>query len=145
MSEVQMGMFEDDERLNALIDHLDRIPEDELKKSWPKMLFALVEVVSAELRRQGLESAEAGRLARKAIAAQAGYMGGRAYYLPMGESLFAELRNHEIYSRWSNRERIENLRREYHMSETQIYSIIREQHKRYRLRIQPDMFDANHH
>ncbi|EOG3166393.1 Mor transcription activator family protein, partial [Salmonella enterica] len=85
MAEVQMGMFEDDERLNALIDRLDRIPEDELKKSWPKMLFALVEVVSAELRRQGLEPAEAGRLARKAIAAQAGYMGGRAYYLPMGE------------------------------------------------------------
>ncbi|EJP9599585.1 transcriptional regulator, partial [Salmonella enterica] len=51
MAEVQMGMFEDDERLNALIDHLDRIPEDELKKSWPKMLFALVEVVSAELHR----------------------------------------------------------------------------------------------
>ncbi|EBN6095419.1 transcriptional regulator, partial [Salmonella enterica] len=119
--------------------------EDELKKSWPKMLFALVEVVSAELRRQGLEPAEAGRLARKTIAAQAGYMGGRAYYLPMGESLFAELRNHEIYSRWSNRERIENLRREYHMSETQIYAIIREQHKRHRRRIQPDMFDANHH
>ncbi|EBI2138657.1 transcriptional regulator [Salmonella enterica] len=145
MAEVQMGMFEDDERLNALIDHLDRIPEDELKKSWPKMLFALVEVVSAELRRQGLEPAEAGRLARKTIAAQAGYMGGRAYYLPMGESLFAELRNHEIYSRWSNRERIENLRREYRMSETQIYAIIREQHKRHRRRIQPDMFDANHH
>ncbi|EFB0319301.1 transcriptional regulator [Salmonella enterica] len=145
MAEVQMGMFEDDERLNSLIDRLDSIPEDELKKSWPKMLFALVEVVSAELRRQGLEPAEAGRLARKTIAAQAGYMGGRAYYLPMGESLFAELRNHEMFSRWSNGEKVEKLRREYHMSETQIYAVIRDQHKRYRRRTQPDLFDPGNH
>ncbi|ELK8448805.1 transcriptional regulator [Salmonella enterica] len=140
MAEVQMGMFEDDERLNALIDHLDQIPDEELNRKWPRMLFALVEVISAELRRQGIEPEKVDKLARKVTAAQAGYMGGRPYYLPMGETLFAELRNHEMFTRWSGGEKVESLRRHYRMSETQIYAIIREQHARYRRRIQPDLF-----
>ncbi|HBB0009104.1 TPA: transcriptional regulator, partial [Escherichia coli] len=131
MAETQMSMFGDSEQLHALIDRLDDIPDDELKKNWPGTLRDLVDVISAELHRQGIEPAQAGMLARKVAAAQAGYMGGRGYYLPVGESLFTELRNNEIFSRWSQGEKIETLRRHYQMSETQIYSVIRSQRRLY--------------
>ena len=101
MAETQMSMFGgDSEQLHALIDRLDDIPDDVLKKNWPRTLSELVEVTGAELQRQGIEPVLAGKLARKVAAAQAAYMGGRGYYLPVGESLFAELRNNEIFSRW---------------------------------------------
>ena len=97
-------------------------------------------MISAELHRQGIEPAQAGMLARKVAAAQAGYMGGRGYYLPVGESLFTELRNNEIFSRWSQGEKIETLRRHYQMSETQIYSVIRNQRRLHQERTQPRLF-----
>lgn len=140
MAETQMSMFGDSEQLYALIDRLDDIPDDELKKNWPGTLRDLVDVISAELHRQGIEPAQAGMLARKVAAAQAGYMGGRGYYLPVGESLFTELRNNEIFSRWSQGEKIETLRRHYQMSETQIYSVIRNQRRLHQERTQPRLF-----
>ncbi|CAM3331832.1 Mor transcription activator family protein [Escherichia coli] len=140
MAETQMSMFGDSEQLHALIDRLDDIPDDELKKNWPGTLRDLVDVISAELHRQGIEPAQAGMLARKVAAAQAGYMGGRGYYLPVGESLFTELRNNEIFSRWSQGEKIETLRRHYRMSETQIYTVIREQRRLHLARTQPPLF-----
>ena len=140
MAETQMSMFGDSEQLPALIDRLDDIPDDELKKNWPGTLRDLVDVISAELHRQGIEPAQAGMLARKVAAAQAGYMGGRGYYLPVGESLFTELRNNEIFSRWSQGEKIETLRRHYRMSETQIYTVIREQRRLHLARTQPPLF-----
>ncbi|HAV9699989.1 TPA: transcriptional regulator [Escherichia coli] len=140
MAETQMSMFGDSEQLHALIDRLDDIPDDELKKNWPGTLRDLVDVISAELHRQGIEPAQAGMLARKVAAAQAGYMGGRGYYLPVGESLFTELRNNEIFSRWSQGEKIETLRRHYQMSETQIYSVIRNQRRLHQERMQPRLF-----
>lgn len=75
MAETQMSMFGDSEQLHALIDRLDDIPDDELKKNWPGTLRDLVDVISAELHRQGIEPAQAGMLARKVAAAQAGYPG----------------------------------------------------------------------
>lgn len=140
MAETQMSMFGDSEQLHALIDRLDDIPDDELKKNWPGTLRDLVDMISAELHRQGIEPAQAGMLARKVAAAQAGYMGGRGYYLPVGESLFTELRNNEIFSRWSQGEKIETLRRHYQMSETQIYSVIRNQRRLHQERTQPRLF-----
>lgn len=140
MAETQMSMFGDSEQLHTLIDRLDDIPDDELKKNWPGTLRDLVGVISAELHRQGIEPAQAGMLARKVAAAQAGYMGGRGYYLPVGESLFTELRNNEIFSRWSQGEKIETLRRHYQMSETQIYSVIRNQRRLHQERTQPRLF-----
>ena len=140
MADTQMSMFGDSEQLHALIDRLDDIPDDELKKNWPGTLRDLVDVISAELHRQGIEPAQAGMLARKVAAAQAGYMGGRGYYLPVGESLFTELRNNEIFSRWSQGEKIETLRRHYQMSETQIYSVIRNQRRLHQERTQPRLF-----
>lgn len=140
MAETQMSMFGDSEQLHALIDRLDDIPDDELKKNWPGTLRDLVDVISAELHRQGIEPAQAGMLARKVAAAQAGYMGGRGYYLPVGESLFTELRNNEIFSRWSQGEKIETLRRHYQMSETQIYSVIRNQRRLHQERARPRLF-----
>ncbi|EIO6462036.1 transcriptional regulator, partial [Escherichia coli O157] len=49
MAETQMSMFGgDSEQLHALIDRLDDIPDDVLKKNWPRTLSELVEVTGAE-------------------------------------------------------------------------------------------------
>ncbi|HFO9039774.1 TPA: transcriptional regulator, partial [Escherichia coli] len=45
MAETQMSMFGDSEQLHALIDRLDDIPDDELKKNWPGTLRDLVDVI----------------------------------------------------------------------------------------------------
>ncbi|EGM8214968.1 transcriptional regulator, partial [Escherichia coli] len=45
-----------------------------------------------------------------------------------------------IFSRWSQGEKIETLRRHYQMSETQIYSVIRNQRRLHQERTQPRLF-----
>ncbi|WP_048797096.1 MULTISPECIES: Mor transcription activator family protein [Serratia] len=140
MTENQIGLFEDDPRLNALIDRMEDMPDEVLKNQWPQMLAVLVEVIDLALQRENLPAERARALARKVAAAQAAYMGGRSYYIPMGETLFAALRNDEIYTRWYNGEDIEALRRTYRMAQTQIYAVIKEQRQLHTRRIQPDMF-----
>lgn len=140
MTDSQPGLFADDPALNTLIDHLDQVPEADLRRQWPRALAGLVDIIEREFCRQGMEVRDARRLARNAVVAQAGYMGGRSWYLPTGESLFAALRHHEIFARWHNGEDIEALRCEYHLSQTQIYAIIREQRRLHVRRIQPPLF-----
>ena len=138
-----MSMFGgDSEQLHALIDRLDDIPDDVLKKNWPRTLSELVEVTGAELQRQGIEPV---------LARQTGTQGGCGLRQPIwadgvitcrsGKSLFAELRNNEIFSRWDRGEKIESLRRHYRMSETQIYTVIREQRRLHLARTQPPLSD----
>lgn len=140
MAECQPALFTDDPGLNALIDQLDTVPETEIRRQWPRALAGLVDIFEREFCRQGMDGQEARRLARNAVVAQAGYMGGRSWYLPTGEALFAALRHHEIFTRWYNGEAIEALRCEYRLSQTQIYAIIREQRQLYLRRIQPPLF-----
>ncbi|EDQ4123838.1 transcriptional regulator [Salmonella enterica subsp. enterica serovar Sandiego] len=140
MAESQPCLFEDDPGLNALIDRLDDVPEDEIQRQWPRALAGLVDIIEREFSRQGMSEQDARRLARNAVVAQAGYMGGRSWYLPTGETLFAALRHHEIFTRWHHGEDIETLRCEYRLSQTQIYAIIREQRRLHHRRIQPSLF-----
>ncbi|EAM8419865.1 transcriptional regulator [Salmonella enterica] len=140
MAESQPGLFADDPGLNTRIDQLDSVQEAEIKRQWPRALAGLVDIFEREFCRQGMNEPEARRLARNAVVAQAGYMGGRSWYLPTGETLFAALRHHEIFTRWHGGEDIEALRCEYRLSQTQIYAIIREQRQLHVRRIQPPLF-----
>ncbi|EDV0940190.1 transcriptional regulator [Salmonella enterica subsp. enterica serovar Pomona] len=135
----QNDLFEYDPHTDALIDRLDQIPPQELVSVWPQMLGAFVDVLEHELKRQVLPEKHQRPLARKLAAALATYMGGRSYYLPNGEQLFAALRNDEIYSRF-NGKNIEALRREYGLGQVQIYKILAQQRQLHTRRHQPDLF-----
>ncbi|ELC8116276.1 hypothetical protein QYB02_001541 [Escherichia coli] len=63
---------------------------------------------------------------------------GEVFYLPTGRSLFAALREYEIYYRWDNGEKLQALRKEYAISETHIYDIIRRLRKKHANKITQD-------
>lgn len=139
MTEKQSGQFAGDPNLGALIDQMNTIPEAEIGCHWPRALAGLVDIIENEFQRQGLDGQDARRLARSAVVAQAGYMGGRSWYLPTGDSLFAALRRHDIFSRWRSGARIETLRCQFRLSQTQIYAILREQRQLHTRRVQPPL------
>jgi len=140
MSEENLDLFADDHAaLGQLADRLDQIPTAELKAKWPKALAEMVDVLSCELRRQGV--AEPALTARKLMLVQAHYMGGRAYYLPTGDHLKAALRDRAIWDEFDGKN-VDALARRHGLSVPQTYAVIAEQRKLCRKRHQPDMFDT---
>ncbi|ENB2667188.1 transcriptional regulator, partial [Escherichia coli] len=100
----------DIERLK-FIDAIDN--GDKPGDAWCDSLADIVSHSVAELTRNGMEEADAFRIAKRVVAAIAFYAGGRSLYLPTGRSLFAALREYEIYYRWDNGEKLQALRKEY--------------------------------
>lgn len=137
MSE-QTDLFEHDPHIGQLLSHMDNVPVQELEHQWPQMLVALVDVMTAELERQGICD-DPRAAARKLAAALSHYMGGRSYYLPFGVKMTNALRDDLIYCRFNGRN-LESLRREHHLSKTQIYTIIARQRALHQRRHQPDLF-----
>lgn len=130
----------DHESVSQLLDQMSQIPTPELKAKWPKSLAELCDVLTHELVRQKHAQPEAGLLANKLAAALAHYMGGRAVYLPTGDTLFQALRNNAIYNEWKGNN-IDDLSRKYGLSNPQIYAVIAEQRVLHRKRHQQDMFE----
>ena len=129
----------DHDSVSQLLDQMGQIPTPELKAKWPKSLAELCDVLAHELVRQKHAQPEAGLLAGKLAAALAHYMGGRAVYLPTGDTLFQALRNNAIFNEWKGNN-IDDLSRKYGLSNPQIYAVIAEQRVLHRKRHQPDMF-----
>ncbi|EBG0641357.1 transcriptional regulator [Salmonella enterica subsp. enterica] len=121
MNEAQQPLS----REASMIDYADNLPESENVRIWEGTLKNLADVITAELKRQKMGEHDALSMARKLVAAQSLYMGGRPLYIPTGRTLFSALRDYEIFTRWNNGEPPETLRRDYHLSTTQIYAVIR--------------------
>ncbi|CAD5694707.1 Mor transcription activator family protein [Escherichia coli] len=111
---------------------------DKTGEAWCDSLADIVSHSVAELTRNGMEQPEAFRIAKQVVAAIAFYAGGRSLYLPTGRSLFVALREYEIYHRWDNGEKLQELRKEYAISETHIYDIIRRLRKKHANKITQD-------
>lgn len=139
MVEQQVDLFDDDhEMIGQLFDNLDKIPEDEIAHKWPKMLLEIVDVIEAELLRQGYEKPKAQRIAPKLAGVLAHYFGGQSFYLPTGNALKDFLRNVMIYKEFKGNN-VQELIRKYNLSESHIYAIIREQMRLQRKRHQPEL------
>lgn len=141
---TQTDLFaHDNEAIGQLLDQMDQIPSQELKNKWPKSLAELCDVLTSELLRNKHDKTDASTLASKLAGALAHYMGGRAVYLPTGDTLFQALRNNAIYNEWfrSRGNNIDELSRKYGLSNPQIYAVIAEQRVLHRKRHQPDMFE----
>ena len=138
--EQNQDLFADDHAsLGQLVDRLDQIPTTELTAKWPKALSELVDVLTCELVRGGMEPDLAKAQARKLALVQAHYMGGRAYYIPTGEHLKAALRDRAIWDEFNGRN-IDQLARKHGLSVPQTYAVVAEQRQLTRLRYQPDLF-----
>lgn len=97
---------------------------------WAPTLAAMVAVLTAALKRQGIPEDEAPRLATAGVLAQAEYAGGRMMYLPRGDRLRLALRDAEIWQR-AKRGNIDALAQEYGLSDIHIYRICKQQRELY--------------
>lgn len=138
MSEQQSELFDYDADATQLLEHMDKLALGELEHQWPQQLVALIDVMEAELQRQGHNKTPRDT-ASKLVLAISHYMGGRSHYLPMGEKLKQTLRDDMIYCQFNGRN-IEELRRHHGLSQPQIYLIIAQQRKLHTRRHQPDLF-----
>ncbi|WP_164124224.1 Mor transcription activator family protein [Stenotrophomonas maltophilia] len=93
---------------------------------WAAQLVALVQVMELAFQRSGADEELATRLALAGVLAQAEYAGGRMMYLPRGQRLRNALRDAEIYRR-AKRGNIQELAREYGLTDVSVYRICREQ------------------
>ncbi|CAM3719656.1 Mor transcription activator family protein [Xenorhabdus thuongxuanensis] len=133
---------ESHDELGQLLDQLDTIPEAELQTRWPQLLADMVDLFSTELQRQGYDEPAARRSASKLVGSLAHYYGGRAVYLPTGETLKAALRDNQLFSDWSrSRGNVDVLARKYSLTHSTVYAILRQQLTLHRKRYQPELFD----
>lgn len=139
-TEEQRDMLGDSSFSDELLDHLDDIPE-ETKRKWPKDLAALLDIFEAALKRQGLDDAQAKRLAHSLLAEQAMYCGGRHIYIPKADRLKAAIRDIELFLDWHDRSMSpDELHQKYKISRNHVYRIIREQRAFHVRKVQPELF-----
>ncbi|WP_421210026.1 Mor transcription activator family protein [Aeromonas enteropelogenes] len=138
MENQNLSLFSDDDAAR-LLDQMDEIPTDELLNGWPERLSEMFHVLQSELGRGGIEAEQSIKLAAKCAGALACYMGGRAVYVPNGQSMKQSLRDNMIFAEF-NGSNIEQLSREYVLSHPAIYKIIAKQRKLLAARLQPDLF-----
>lgn len=134
-------LFEDDhEMLEQALSRLDQLPLDDeaVKHAWPKLLVELVEVFTSELSRMGETEEQALKKARRLVAHQANYFGGRMVYLPNAERLKLAMRDMEIYSQYKGGNSRE-LAERFGLTQQQICSIVAKQHGLFRKRVQPSL------
>ncbi|NVF15978.1 Mor transcription activator family protein [Vreelandella maris] len=123
---------------NDALDYLD----PEILKKWPQGLSDMLTVVENAHVRAGDEPKIARRRAFAAVRAISSFAGGRSLYVPQGRQLDRALRDREIWERHRG-DNIPQLVEDYELTEAQIYSILAEQRKLARSRLQSDLF-ADH-
>lgn len=134
---MQHDLFEHDPAIRQLIGHIDNIPAPELESRWPRSVVDLIDVLENELKRQNVSNPR--ELARKQAVALSCFLGGRQFYIPCGDTILTALRDDLLYCQFNGRN-MEELRRQYRLSQPQIYQIIARQRKLHTRRHQPDLF-----
>lgn len=94
--------------------------------------------MACELMRQGEGKENAVQKSSKLAAVIGHYLGGRSMYIPTGVTLKDALRDYLIYERFDGKN-IAELTKEYRLSESHIYAIIRQQCSLLRRRYQREL------
>lgn len=117
------------------LDYLD----PEILKKWPQGLSDMLSVVENAYILAGDDPKVARSRAFAAVRAISSFAGGRSLYVPQGRQLDRALRDREIWERHTG-DNIPQLVEDYDLTEAQIYSILGEQRKLARARMQSDLF-----
>ncbi|AXG42218.1 MULTISPECIES: Mor transcription activator family protein [Photorhabdus] len=139
---MNLELFDHDHKeLGELLDQMDAIPSDELQTRWPQLLADIVDLFSCELQRQNTSRDKAELAACKLAGALAHYYGGRAVYLPTGDTLKIALRDNQLFNEWScSRGEVVQLAKKYHLTHSTVYAILRQQLALHRKRYQGELF-----
>ncbi len=138
-----LPLFADDHaELGQLLDQLDTIPEAELRARWPQLLADIVDLFHTELIRQGYDEPKARLAAGKLVGTLSHYYGGRAVYLPTGDTLKSALRDNQLFIEWSLESKgdIDSLAKKYGLTNSTVYAILRQQMALHRKRYQAELF-----
>ncbi|WP_036769210.1 Mor transcription activator family protein [Photorhabdus australis] len=136
-----LSLFADNyDELGQILDQLDDIPETELQARWPQLLADIIDLFSTELQRQGYIK-DTRLSASKLAGVLAHYYGGRAVYLPTGDTLKIALRDNQLFNEWScSRGEVVQLAKKYHLTHSTVYAILRQQLALHRKRYQGELF-----
>ena len=104
----------------------ERYDPAELTAQWPRTVAELVDVLTAELQRKGIDATKAASTATSLMMAMANYFGGRQYYLPRGDKLRLAVRNRIIWQAYPKTS-IEDLAATHGLTTRHVYQILGEQ------------------
>lgn len=138
-----LQLFDDDHaEFGKLIDNINKLPVEEQKRAWPRILADIIDLFLAELQRSGMKRDDAINYAPKLAAALGYYFGGRSYYIPTGETLKSALRDNMLFHDYQHSDGdIKKLAEKYDLTDSMVYLIIREQVSLHRKRIQINLFE----
>ncbi|MDO0944636.1 Mor transcription activator family protein [Chromohalobacter israelensis] len=120
-------------------DALERMLDPEILRKWPQGLADMLTVIESAHRRAGDDDETSRLRAFRAVRALAQFAGGRSFYVPKGERLDRALRDREIWEQFDGGN-VSALAAWTKLTEAQIYSILAEQRRMARERIQPRLF-----
>lgn len=104
------------------------------------LLMQVILLIEASLIKKGLTKEEAETIAKETCNTLRKDFGGEQFYFPKGHNLDVLLRQHEIYKRFTGNNQNE-LSKEFNMSETHIYRILKEGYKKELNERQPQLFE----
>jgi Mor family transcriptional regulator len=107
---------------------------------WPQRLVEFVDLMRAYNIRAGMDEDRASTDAVDRVALIAGYLGGRAIYLPNDDTLRRALRDAQIFALQGKRD-VEELARAFDLTPAQVYAVLAEQRALYVNRVQGRLFD----
>lgn len=116
---------------------LNEDERSEFTRRWPANLQSLCELLRSALRSRGVNDADA--LAEQLATLIGGYLGGRDMYIPSGERLKVALRDIRIWREFKGNN-LEQLSRQYGLSERRVSQIVAEQRTAFVARKQRRLF-----
>lgn len=105
-----------------------KVLKNQSSAKWGETLTSITECLTHSLIKQGETAETAQEKAMQLTADLGNYLGGTTFYLPMGKTIQIALRNARIYKDFTG-DNVQALIKKYHLSQTQIYDILRQQRK----------------
>lgn len=105
-----------------------KVLKNQSSAKWGETLTSITECLTHSLIKQGETAETAQEKAMQLTADLGNYLGGTTFYLPMGKAIQIALRNARIYKEFTG-DNVQALIKKYHLSQTQIYDILRQQRK----------------
>lgn len=133
-------MGDSPEALERALEQLDNLSDDErqaLQSRWPETLQSLSELLRVTLDAKGIK--DSAKLADALATTLGTYLGGRHLYIPTGERLKAALRDIAIWRDFTGRN-LEQLARQYGLTERRIAQILQAQRQAEKARRQRQLF-----
>lgn len=126
--------------VDDMISNLADLSEEELKLLWPARLTEFFEIISHQLKNNGITEPQNTQLSAALVTAVAQHFGGLTFYLPHNKKLKNAIRDIEIYKAFTGNNYAQ-LAKHHKLSEMTIRTAVANQHRLRFKKIQPSLFE----